>query len=75
MHFIRKFRELISNCSDACDKIRYESLKNAEMLREQKELKIDILSNKENKRINITDTGIGMTRSQIISNLDTNSRS
>jgi molecular chaperone HtpG len=48
--------ELISNCQDPCDKIRYESLKNAEVFGEQKELKIDILPDKENKRINLTDT-------------------
>jgi HSP90 family molecular chaperone len=48
-------RELISNCYDVCDKIRYESFKNAEVYGEQKEHKIDILSDEENKCISITD--------------------
>jgi molecular chaperone HtpG len=46
---------------NACDKIRYESLKNAEILGGQKELKINILPDKENKRISVTDAGIEMT--------------
>jgi molecular chaperone HtpG len=63
------FQELISNCSDVCDKIRYKSLKNVEVLGEQKELKIDTLSDKENKCISITDARIEMTTTQLISNL------
>jgi molecular chaperone HtpG len=69
------FQELISNCSDLCDKVRNESLKNAEVLGEQKKLKIDILSDKENKCISITDAGIEMITVQLISNLGTISRS
>jgi molecular chaperone HtpG len=78
MHFIKTkkfFRELISNFSDAYDKIRYELLKNAEVPIEQKEHKIDILSYKENKRVSITNAGIEMTTTQLISNLDTIERS
>ena len=55
-------RELISNASDACDKIRYEALKNPERLGNQKELKIKILPDKENRCLSIIDTGIGMTK-------------
>jgi HSP90 family molecular chaperone len=60
---------------NACDKIIYESLKNAEAHGEQKELKIDIHLDKENKRINIKDAGIEMTTTQLISNLDKIERS
>jgi HSP90 family molecular chaperone len=63
------FQEIISNCSDTYDEIIYESLKNAEVFGEHKEYKIDILSNKESKRISFTDAGIEMTRVQFISNL------
>jgi HSP90 family molecular chaperone len=55
------FRELILNCLDAYDKIRCESLKNAEVSGKQKELKIDILSDKEKEHISITDAGIEKT--------------
>jgi molecular chaperone HtpG len=69
------FQELISNCSDICDKIRYKSLKISDALGEQKEIKIDILSDKENKLFNVTYAGIEMTAAQLISNLGTIARS
>jgi HSP90 family molecular chaperone len=69
------FSKLISNCSDTCDKIRHKSLKNTEVLGEQKESKIDILSGEENKCISITDEEIEMIKTQLISNLDTIARS
>jgi len=68
-------RELISNASDALDKIRYESLTNKAALSDFPEMKIEIVPDEANNCLIIRDTGIGMTREQLRSNLGTIARS
>ena len=55
-------RELISNSSDALDKIRYESLTDPSKLDSGKELRIDLIPNKQDRTLTMVDTGIGMTK-------------
>jgi molecular chaperone HtpG len=68
-------RELISNASDACDKLRYEALKNDKLMAEGGELRIDISLDKKAKVLTVADTGIGMDAKELSDNLGTIARS
>ena len=68
-------RELISNASDACDKLRFESLKNSDLLGNQTALEIKIEIDKNAKTLTITDSGIGLSEQEAIDNLGTIAKS
>ena len=68
-------RELISNASDAADKLRFEALAAPDLLSEDPDLKIRIESDKEQNTITIVDNGIGMSRDELIEHLGTIARS
>jgi molecular chaperone HtpG len=68
-------RELISNASDAADKLRFEAINNDALYGNDHELKIKVLFDKDAKTVTISDNGIGMSRDEVISHLGTIAKS
>ncbi len=68
-------RELISNASDACDRLRFTAISDASLYEEDIELKIKISYDKDNRSITIIDNGIGMTREEVIDHIGTIAKS
>lgn len=68
-------RELISNASDACDKLRFEALDNPALFEEDGETRIRIAYDKEAKTITVSDNGIGMNHDDVVANLGTIAKS
>ena len=68
-------RELISNASDACDKLRFEALHNDKLFESDSDLNIRIGYDKDARTLSISDNGIGMSRDEVINNLGTIAKS
>jgi len=64
-------RELVSNASDACDKLRFEAIANPELMAGDSELHIDISWDKAARTISVRDNGIGMSRDEVVANIGT----
>jgi len=68
-------RELISNASDACDKLRFEALSNDALCDGDSELKIRVSFDKDKRTVSVSDNGIGMTREEVMENIGTIAKS
>ncbi len=68
-------RELISNASDACDKLRFEALSDDALYEDDSELKLHVSFDKEARTVTISDNGIGMTRTEVVDNIGTIAKS
>ena len=68
-------RELVSNASDACDRLRFTAISDASLYEEDIELRIKVSYDKDNRTITISDNGIGMTREEVIDHIGTIAKS
>jgi len=68
-------RELVSNASDACDRLRYAALTNGDLMSGDPDLKVTLTPNKKAKTLTISDNGVGMSHDDLIENLGTIARS
>lgn len=68
-------RELISNASDACDKLRFEAVSNGDLLAGDADLRVDIDCDEEARTVTIRDNGVGMNRDEVIANIGTIAKS
>jgi len=68
-------RELVSNASDACDKLRFEALHNDSLFENDADLHIRVSYDKEARTLTVSDNGIGMSRDEVINNLGTIAKS
>ena len=68
-------RELVSNASDACDKLRFEAIDNPELFQGDTDLRIRVEYDKDQRTVTISDNGIGMSRDEAVANLGTIARS
>ena len=64
-------RELVSNASDACDKLRFESIAHPELLAGEGELHIDVSWDEQARTVTVRDNGIGMSRDEVVANIGT----
>jgi len=68
-------RELISNASDACDKLRFEALSNEMLYDDDSDLKIRVAFDKDSRTVTVSDNGIGMSREEVMDNIGTIAKS
>src|SRR6187401_1687524 len=68
-------RELVSNASDACDKLRFEALSNKDLYENEPDLQIRVSFDKEAGTVTVSDNGIGMSRDEVIEHIGTIAKS
>lgn len=68
-------RELISNASDACDRLRYEALNNPDLIKSDSDFKIRVFKDTDDRTLTVLDNGIGMDRDELVENLGTIAKS